>query len=114
VLLAALCAPVARAADPEAIENLLDGMPTEEAQCAFLVGLCRSARLSLERAETVPSNADFLGARQGLVGLGRVDEVTVAAEAIARRHGGHDVPCFRAPECVGMIPAAPTAPPKKP
>ena len=107
-----LATPTARAVDLVAVENFVDGLPNEDAECGFMLGLCRAAALSTARADTVPANADLIYTHQGLTALDRIDEAAAAADALARKHGGHMPECVASPECSAVVPR-PAAPRKK-
>jgi hypothetical protein len=99
----ALLAP-ARAGDVESrIDDLVDSLPGEAEECAFLRALCLAAASSIERAEGTPPSADFLATRQDLFADARVREAVAGAAAIERKHRKR-LPCFDDEDCRGILP----------
>ena len=85
------------------IQDLVDSLPGEQEECAFLRALCLAAGNSIDRAEGTPPSADFLSTRQGLFADARVREAAAAVAAIERKHGKRPA-CADDDECRGIVP----------
>ena len=96
--LALLTLPLAaRAGTAEVVANL----KSEQAECSFLVGLCKTANRGALYAAGTPrtSRTEVLATRNTMKADMQVRDAIEAGEAIKAKHGGRKLPCFDDPEC---------------
>jgi len=97
----ALVDGVAAVAGPSSAGSVVETLDGEDAECWFLLNLCRGYHLAVERAQTTPltGRGDVILFKQ--VGQAEMAKANArsAADAIREKHGGKRLPCFDEPEC---------------
>jgi hypothetical protein len=73
----------------------------EQAECDFLLGLCRAANRAERFSADTPltSRTDVLATRRAHEAELHVEDALEAARAIKDKHGGRKLRCFDDPEC---------------
>lgn len=73
----------------------------EQAECDFLLGLCRAANRAERFSADTPlsSRTDVLATRHAHEAEMHVEDALEAGRAIKAKHGGRKLRCFDDPEC---------------
>jgi hypothetical protein len=81
--------------------SVVANLKTEEAECSFLVGLCRTANRGAGYAAGTPrtSRTEVLATRNTMKADMQARDAIEAGEAIKAKHGGKKLKCFDDPEC---------------
>ena len=95
---AVLTLPLIARADTASVVANLKG---EQAECDFLLGLCRAANRSARFAADTPLTAqtEVLATRHAREAQMHVQDALEAGQAIMAKHGGRKLKCFDDPEC---------------
>jgi hypothetical protein len=96
--LAVLVLPLtARAGTASVVANL----KSEQAECDFLRGLCRTANRTARFAADTPltGQTEVLATRHAREAEMHVQDALEAGQAITAKHGGRKLACFDDPEC---------------
>jgi len=92
-----LLAPAGPAPSPTA--DVAERLEGEQAECSFLIGLCRQVNLARDAAVSTPPSADVLATRSAAMLDLRVRDAVDAARVIERKHDGKRPACFQDPRC---------------
>ena len=96
-VLAVVLAGTARADTASVVANL----KSEETECSFLLGLCRTANRTARFAADTPvaGATDGIATRNARRAEMSVQDAIEAGRAIRAKHGGRKLACFDDPEC---------------
>jgi hypothetical protein len=92
-----LLAPAGPAPSPTA--DVAERLQGKQAECSFLVGLCKQVNLARDAAVSTPPSANVLATRSSVKLDMTVRDAVDAARVIERKHDGKRPACFQDPRC---------------